>query len=89
MDLAATVGLKRIDLPQTGLPRSSHGRIRCCYNQNMGHRTAVVIGIVVMVALIVGLDVSFLRDHFVVRLVTNVCIVAAFAVLYLLLRKHP
>ncbi|WP_310963869.1 hypothetical protein [Nocardioides terrisoli] len=48
----------------------------------MGHAAVVVIGLVLMVALIVGLDVAFLRDHFALRLVTNVAIVGVFAVLY-------
>lgn len=49
---------------------------------------AVVIGVVVMVTLIVGVDVAFLRERFLLRLVTNVCIVAAFAILYIALRKR-
>ena len=47
----------------------------------------MVIGLVVMVALIVGLDVAFLRDRFVLRLVVNVCIVLAFGIAYLSLRR--
>jgi len=54
----------------------------------MGHNTAVVLGLVVMIALIVGLDVAFLRDHFALRLVVNVAIVAIFAVLYFSLLRN-
>lgn len=41
-----------------------------------------------MAALIVVLDVAFLRDRFALRLVVNLGIVAVFAVLYLVLRRH-
>lgn len=54
----------------------------------MGHNVAVAIGLIVMISLIVGLDVAFLRDHFLLRLATNVCIVAVFAVLYIVFRNH-
>lgn len=54
----------------------------------MDHAAAVVIGLTIMVALIVGLDVAFLRDHFVLRLVTNVAIVGAFALLYVAFGNH-
>lgn len=54
----------------------------------MGHTTFVIVGLVVMVALIVGLDVAFLRDRFTARLITNVAIVVVFALIYLLVRNH-
>lgn len=54
----------------------------------MGHNAALVVGLVVMVALIVGLDVAYLRDHFALRLVVNVAIVCVFGALYFALRKH-
>jgi len=41
----------------------------------------------VMVALIVGLDVLFLREHFVARLIVNVVIVALFTGFYFLFLK--
>ena len=41
-----------------------------------------------LIALIVGLDVSFLRDRFALRLATNVGIVAVFGILYVVLSKH-
>lgn len=54
----------------------------------MGRTPVTILGIVLMVALIVGLDVAFLRDHFALRLIVNVGIVAIFAILYLALRNH-
>lgn len=53
------------------------------YNGDMGHTAVVVIGVLIMISLIVGLDVAFLRDHFALRLATNVTIVAVCAALYL------
>ncbi|MDI6024188.1 hypothetical protein QBL02_11605 [Leucobacter sp. UT-8R-CII-1-4] len=50
----------------------------------MKHDLFVVIYLVVMVALIIGLDVLFLRDHLWWRLATNVGIVVVFATVYLL-----
>jgi hypothetical protein len=47
-----------------------------------------VLFLVVMVATIVGVDVAFLRHHLIARLCTNVAIVAAFGVLYALLRSR-
>ena len=48
----------------------------------MGHNGVAIIGLIVMILLIVGLDVFFLRDHFVLRLIVNVAIVALFALVY-------
>lgn len=59
-----------------------------CYKRHMTHTTAIVIGLVVMVALIVGLDVAFLRNHFALRLVVNIAIVAVFAIAYVSLRHR-
>ncbi|MFC4244462.1 hypothetical protein ACFOYW_13885 [Gryllotalpicola reticulitermitis] len=50
----------------------------------MGRTAVAIIGLIVMIALIVGLDVVFLRHHFVVRLIVNVAIVAVFALFYFL-----
>jgi len=52
------------------------------------HTAVGIIGLVVMIALIVGLDIAYLRDRFVLRLIVNVCIVVAFGAAYLLLRNH-
>jgi hypothetical protein len=43
----------------------------------------VVVYLLVMVGVIIGLDVLFLRDLFWWRLVTNIAIVAVFATAYL------
>lgn len=48
----------------------------------MRHNGVAIVGLLIMVALIVGLDVSFLRHHIVLRLIVNVAIVAAFAAFY-------
>jgi hypothetical protein len=42
-----------------------------------------------MVAVIVAVDVLFLRHHVVARLLTNVAIVLVFAGVYVLLLKRP
>jgi hypothetical protein len=49
---------------------------------------AVVILLVVMIALIVGCDVLFLRDRFGLRLVVNVGIVVVFGAIYLVFLRH-
>lgn len=54
----------------------------------MKHEIFAVFYFVVMAALIVGLDVLFLRDHFLARLGTNVGIVAVFAIAYLLFFRN-
>ena len=47
----------------------------------------MVLVLVVMVGLIVGLDLLFLRDHFWARLIVNVAIVAVFLTIALLIRR--
>lgn len=54
----------------------------------MNHTVFVVIYLVIMGALIVGLDILFLRDLFWLRLAVNVGIVAVFVLLYLLAFKN-
>ena len=49
----------------------------------MKHDVFIIVYLVVMVALIIGLDVALLRDHLWWRLMTNIGIVALFAVVYL------
>ncbi|MFN8157241.1 MAG: hypothetical protein U0R68_07475 [Candidatus Nanopelagicales bacterium] len=48
----------------------------------MSTRTATILHGVVMIGLIVGVDVAFLRDRFWARLVTNVAIVAVSLLVY-------
>jgi len=45
-------------------------------------RTHVVIFVLVMVAVIVGLDVLFLRERFWLRLIVNIGVVVVFAAVY-------
>jgi hypothetical protein len=54
----------------------------------VGRQAAVVIYVLVMVGLIVGVDVLFLRHHFWPRLIVNVGIVAVFVVVYLAFLKR-
>ena len=54
----------------------------------MRPRDTIIVAIIIMVALIVGLDVAFLRHHVVARLLVNVGIVAVFATFYFLYRAR-
>lgn len=45
--------------------------------------------VLVLVAIVVGMDVLFFRHHFLERLVANVAIVVVFASFYLRFLKHP
>lgn len=54
----------------------------------MGRQVLTALYVVVMIALIVGLDVMFLRNHFWARLATNVGIVAVFLGLYYAFLRH-
>ena len=55
----------------------------------MRTRTVDVLFVLVMVAVVVGVDVVFLRHHFVPRLLANVGIVLVFLVFYLtVLKRH-
>jgi hypothetical protein len=51
-------------------------------------QAAVVLYVLALVAVVVGVDVLFLRHHFWARLLVNVGIVGAFAALYLTLLKR-
>jgi hypothetical protein len=55
----------------------------------MGRQAAVVLYVLAMVAVVVGVDVLFLRHHFWWRLIANVGIVLAFGVFYLRFLKRP
>jgi hypothetical protein len=48
----------------------------------MGRRAAVVLCVLAMVAVVVGVDVVFFRNHFWPRLMSNVGIVLVFAAFY-------
>lgn len=48
----------------------------------MPRNAYMVLYFVLMVGIIVGADLLFLRHHFVARLITNIVIVAVFAAVY-------
>jgi uncharacterized membrane protein YozB (DUF420 family) len=54
----------------------------------MGSKLAIALYVLAMVALIVGVDVLFLRHHFWPRLIVNVGIVVVFGVVYFLFLKR-
>ena len=55
----------------------------------MGSRAAIVLYVLVMVAVVVGVDVLFFRHHFWDRLMVNVGIVLVFAAFYFRFLKRP
>jgi hypothetical protein len=55
----------------------------------VGRQAVIAVYLLAMVALIVSVDVFFLRHHFWARLGTNVGIVVVFAVVYLTVLKRP
>jgi hypothetical protein len=50
---------------------------------------AAALSVLAMVAVIVGVDILFLRHHVVARLISNIAIVLVFAGVYLLLLRRP
>ena len=54
----------------------------------MGRQAATALYVLVMVAIIVGVDILFLRHHFWWRLASNVSIVLVFGTVYLTFLKH-
>lgn len=54
----------------------------------MGGRTALVLYVMAMVAIIVGLDFAFFRDRFWERLMLNIGVVLVFAAFYLRFLRH-
>jgi hypothetical protein len=48
----------------------------------MGNRVVSIVYVVVLVSVIVGVDVAFLRHHSAARLVVNVALVLVFAAVY-------
>jgi hypothetical protein len=53
----------------------------------MRRQAAVVIYVLALVAVIVSVDVLFLRHHFLARLIVNIAIVAIFAGFYFRFQK--
>jgi hypothetical protein len=54
---------------------------------DMSKHAYMVIFFLLMVASIVGLDVLFLREHFVARLIVNIVIVVVFSGIYFVFLK--
>jgi hypothetical protein len=54
----------------------------------VGSKAAVVLYVLVLVVVVVGVDVLFLRHRFWARLLVNVGIVGVFAALYFAFLKH-
>ena len=54
----------------------------------MGRPAAIVLYVLVLVAVVVGVDVLFFRHHFWVRLIVNVGIVLVFGGFYLWFLKR-
>lgn len=55
----------------------------------MGERRTAVLYLLVLVAVVVGVDVLFLRHDLTERLIANVGIVAVFVALYFAFLKRP
>lgn len=55
----------------------------------MGKKAAAVLYVLALVAVVVGVDVLFLRNRFWERLLVNVGIVLVFAAFYLRFLKRP
>lgn len=49
----------------------------------MGRRVAIALYLIVMIAVVVGVDLLFLRDNFWPRLLVNIGIVVIFSAFYL------
>ncbi len=55
----------------------------------MGRQTTVVLYVLALVAVVVGVDVLFFRNHFWARLIANIGIVLVFAAVYYRFLKRP
>jgi hypothetical protein len=55
----------------------------------VGRQTAAGLYVLAMVAVVVGVDVLFLREHIVARLLVNIGIVLIFVAFYFRFLKHP
>jgi hypothetical protein len=55
----------------------------------MGRQAAVVLYVLALVAVVVGVDVLFFRNHLWERLIANVGIVLVFGAFYLRFLKRP
>ena len=55
----------------------------------MGRQAAVVLYVLVLVAVVVGVDILFFKNEFWERLIANVGIVLVFAAFYFRFLKRP
>jgi hypothetical protein len=55
----------------------------------MGRRTATVLYVMALVAVVVGVDILFFKHHFWERLIVNVGIVLVFGAFYFRFLKRP
>jgi len=55
----------------------------------VGRQVAIVLYVLAMVAVVVGVDILFLRNHFWWRLITNVGIVLVFLGVYWRFLRRP
>jgi hypothetical protein len=55
----------------------------------MGRQVLAAVYVLVMVAIIVSVDILFLRNQFWARLLSNIGIVAVFAACYFIFLKRP
>ena len=55
----------------------------------MGRPVAIALYVAAMVAVIVGVDILFLRNHFWERLIVNIGIVVVFAAFYMMFLRRP
>jgi hypothetical protein len=86
--------LERLDA--AGLPHgcgSGSDREAFCKKQPQGasvnRQVAVVLFLIAMVAIIIGVDLAFLRHLFWERLFVNIGIVLVFAAFYFIFLRHP
>lgn len=54
----------------------------------MSRGPGIVVYVLVMVALIIGLDVAFLSHHFLERLLVNIAVVVIFIAFYFVVLKR-
>jgi hypothetical protein len=58
------------------------------YKEVVGRQAVVVLYVLAMIAIVVGVDVLFLKHQFWPRLLVNIGIVAVFGAVYLLFLKR-
>ena len=69
--------------------RSRDGGLKMAIPAEMGRQVAVVFYVVVMAAVIVGVDLLFFRNRFWERLTVNIGVVLVFVAFYLRFLRRP